>query len=117
MKHLFSTKPLVAAAIALGTLGAAGMAQARDMVHDDARYPVAVGEPYGHQRPAPVDHRHDRRGGALGDADRDGIPNLYDRDSRFYDHRATRNHPEWGDFDRDGVPNKFDRAPRNSRRS
>jgi hypothetical protein len=64
--------------------------------------------------------RHDRdrfdRRGALGDADRDGIPNKFDRDSRFYDARATVRHPQWGDFDRDGVANQFDRAPRNPRR-
>ena len=57
-----------------------------------------------------------RRGGALGDADRDGIPNKFDRDSRFYDARATQRHARWGDFDRDGVVNQFDRAPRNPRR-
>lgn len=36
------------------------------------------------------------RGYALGDRDRDGIPNRYDRDR-----------------DNDGVPNRFDRAPDN----
>ena len=48
--------------------------------------------------------------------DRDGIPNRFDRDSRFYDARATWRHAQWGDFDRDGVLNQFDRAPRNPRR-
>jgi hypothetical protein len=122
MKLLFSAKPLVAAVIALGAVGAASVAQARD----GGRYPSAVGEPYqhqqygnqryGHQQPAPVDYRSDRRG-PFGDSDRDGIPNLHDRDSRFYDHRATRRSAEWGDFDRDGVPNRFDRRPHDPRRS
>jgi hypothetical protein len=60
--------------------------------------------------------RHGNRRGAFGDADRDGIPNRFDRDSRFYDARATYRHAQWGDFDRDGVVNQFDRAPRNPRR-
>jgi hypothetical protein len=66
-----------------------------------------VGERYG----------RDHRGGPFGDADRDGIPNRFDRDSRFFDARATRHSMEWSDFDRDGVVNKFDRFPRNPRRS
>ncbi len=60
--------------------------------------------------------RNGRRGGPMADADRDGIPNMFDRDSRFYDARASFRHPQWGDFDRDGVVNQFDRAPRNPRR-
>jgi hypothetical protein len=118
MKRLFSAKPLVAAAIALGALGATSMAQARD----DVRFTIAVGEPHGqyhqyHQyhQPVPVYRGHDRFG-AMGDVDRDGVPNRFDRDSRFFDARATYRSAEWGDFDRDGVPNKFDRAPRNPRR-
>jgi len=51
--------------------------------------------------------------GAWGDADRDGVPNVYDRDSRFYDARAAYRHGGWGDADRDGVPNRYDRAPTN----
>jgi hypothetical protein len=127
MKFLFSAKPLIAAVIALGAIGATSVAQARDA----GRYPIAAGEPharphdghqeyghqkFGHQQPAPVNYRN-ARGGPFGDSDRDGIPNLHDRDSRFYDHRATRRSAEWGDYDRDGVPNKFDRRPHDPRRS
>lgn len=107
MNRLFSAKPLIAAAIALGALGAASMAQARD---EYARHPIAVGEPYGHQQPAPAYYGTNR--GPMGDADRDGIPNRFDRDSRFYDARATWRSAQWGDWDRDGIPNKFDRHPR-----
>jgi hypothetical protein len=106
----FCAKPFVVAAIALGAIGAATMAQARD----DARFTIAVGEPHGHYQPAPEYHRN-ARGGPLGDADRDGIPNRFDRDSRFYDWRAAQRHAAWGDADRDGVPNRFDRAPYNPR--
>jgi hypothetical protein len=35
---------------------------------------------------------------------------MYDRDSRFYDGRAARR-ARWGDADRDGVPNHYDRSP------
>jgi hypothetical protein len=47
--------------------------------------------------------RHDNRRGAMGDRDRDGIPNQFDR----YDNRATR------DRDGDGVPAQWDRNDRN----
>jgi hypothetical protein len=105
MKHLFSAKPLIAAALALSAIGATSVAQAQS--YYDGRQPIAVGERYG----------RDHRGGPFGDADRDGIPNRFDRDSRFFDARATRHSKEWSDFDRDGVVNKFDRFPRNPRRS
>jgi hypothetical protein len=97
MKRLFSAKPLIAAALALGAIGATSVAQARDDFRD-----------FRDQR------GHDQR--AFRDADRDGIPNLYDRDSRLYDHRAARRHAQWGDSDRDGVVNAYDRAPNNPRR-
>lgn len=59
-------------------------------------------------------NRNAGRGGAYGDADRDGVPNRYDRNSRFYDARATNRSAQWGDRDRDGVPNWLDHEPRNS---
>ena len=93
--------------------------------------------PYGYVQPAPVYvapqpvyvqpqtvyvqpqggyYGHDRRvarSGPYGDGDRDGIANVYDRDSRFYDPRLAHRHGGWGDADRDGVPNRVDRAPNN----
>jgi hypothetical protein len=103
----------MSAALALSAMAATTvMAQG----HYDGRRPIAVGEPYGH--PQPVPERFGRhRGGPFGDADRDGIPNRYDRDSRFFDPRETRRSAEFGDWDRDGVVNRFDRFPRNPRRS
>lgn len=53
------------------------------------------------------------RRGPWGDADRDGVPNVYDRDSRFYDGHAGHRRGGWGDADRDGVPNRYDHAPHN----
>jgi hypothetical protein len=129
MKRLYSAKPLIAAAIALGALGAASMAQA----HETVRFSVAVSEPaydqpapvyygryqtapvyYGRYQTAPVYYRHDRAG-PFGDSDHDGIQNRFDRDSRFFDRRAARN-VRWADTDHDGVPDRFDRAPYNPRR-
>jgi hypothetical protein len=122
MKHLFSIKPLIAAAVALGAIGASSVAQARD----DVQVRIAVGEPHGQYQTYDRGDRFEQRGyershrindaRAFRDADRDGIPNLYDPDSRFYDWRAARRHVQWGDFDRDGVVNAFDRAPNNPRR-
>jgi hypothetical protein len=123
MKRLFSTRSLIASVIALGAIVAGSAAHARTEViwvqHQQARtmhvQPQTV--QFGHDRDR-FDRfdRFERRGGVLGDADRDGIPNKFDRDSRFYDARATWRHAQWGDFDRDGVVNQFDRAPRNPRR-
>jgi hypothetical protein len=114
MHRPFTAKCLIAAAIALSAAAATSvMAQSRY----DERRSIAVGEPYGHQQPGPRHDHRDRRGGPFGDADRDGIPNRFDRDSRFYDHREARRSAEWGDWARDGVVNRFDRFPRNPRRS
>ena len=141
MIRLLSTKSLIASAIALSVIVAGSAAHART----DVTLVVDLDSPHRYERPAPVfvqhqqvptpvrtiytqpptvqfDHdrdrfdRNTRRGGALGDADRDSIPNKFDRDSRFYDARATQRHAQWGDFDRDGVVNQFDHAPRNPRR-
>ena len=133
MNRLLSAKPILAAALVLGALGAASAARAATDVF------VSIGVPGAYVQPAPVyvqpqpayvqpqtvyvqpQHRHApswqrgyERGGNWGDADRDGVPNIYDRDSRRYDARAAWN---WrsprGDADRDGVPNRYDRAPNN----
>ena len=82
--------------------------------HPDPR-PVYVQPQPVYVQPQPVyygSYRTSHRQGVWGDADRDGVPNVYDRDSRFYDARAHRN-GNWGDADRDGVPNRYDRAPAN----
>ena len=139
MIRLLSTKSLIASAIALSVIVAGSAAHART----DVTLVVDLDSSHRYEQPAPVfvqhqqvpvrtiytqpptvqfDHdrdrfdRNTRRGGALGDADRDSIPNKFDRDSRFYDARATQRHAQWGDFDRDGVVNQFDHAPRNPRR-
>ena len=123
MQRLFSAKPVLAAAIALGSLAAASGAHAG--LVSNAVVSVSVGAPVRHVQPAPVyvqpapvyvqphrvqapQHRYESRG-PWGDADRDGIPNRYDR----HDDRRVAYRGPWGDADRDGVPNRYDRAPYN----
>jgi hypothetical protein len=133
MKRLFSARTFAAAALALGAVGVASAAHARS----DVMLSIGVNAPYGYVQPAPVYvepqpvyvqprsvyvqpqtvyYGHDRRwerNGAYGDSDRDGIPNVYDRDSRYYDARLAQRHGGRGDADHDGVPNRYDRAPNN----
>jgi len=111
-----NVKMLAVAAVAVvGALGV-GLAEARG--RDDVQWSVTIGAPgpvfYGAPAPvfygAPVhvyDRGHDRgyhrgyqhqRGRSYWDADRDGIPNRYDR---VYN-------PRW-DRDGDGIPNRYDR--------
>lgn len=125
MKNFVSLRTLAAAAVVLGTMGLAASAHARS----DVQVQIGVGlpgivtvpnpvyvqpSPYYVQpaqmyvQPAPV---YNYGGGAWGDRDRDGIPNIYDR----YDNRRHNHHNRgaYGDADRDGVPNRYDRAPYN----
>jgi hypothetical protein len=100
-------KKLAILAVAFaGTLGV-GLAEARG--RDDVQWSVTIGHPSPvwvgqpvHVYGAPVrsyDHGYDRsRGSRRWDADRDGIPNRYDR---VYN-------PRW-DRDGDGIPNRYDR--------
>jgi hypothetical protein len=133
MKRLFSVKAFLAAAVALGAVGLASAAHARS----DVILSIGLNAPYGYVHPAPVyvetqpvygqprpayvqpqtvyygNDRRWERYGAYGDSDRDGIPNIYDRDSRYYNARAAHRHGGGRDADHDGVPNRFDRAPAN----
>ena len=138
---LHTARAVVVIAGALSVLAAASPAEAQRrqpttgtaaQARTDVTVVVGLGSPHRYVQPAPafvppqaiypqaqsVRFGFDRfdgfdRRGAFGDADRDGIPNRFDRDSRFYDGRAALRHAQWGDFDGDGVVNKFDRAPRN----
>lgn len=108
-------RSLVMASLAVAGVLAAGAAQARDVhwsigIHAPG-ISVGVGTPvYGHRHyappvyvtPAPVYYGAPRYvSPARWDADRDGIPNRYDR---VYN-------PRW-DRDGDGVPNRYDRHDR-----
>jgi len=100
MKRLSLAKPLVASALGLAALVGASAAHARS----DVFFSIGIQAPFGVVQPAPVyvhpqpvyvepapvyvqpqpvyvqprPVRHHRRG-AWGDADRDGVPNRYDR--------------------------------------
>jgi hypothetical protein len=117
-------KFLFVAAAAVGAFATVSTAHARTdvVVSIGFQQPVRYVQPapvYVQPRPVYVQHQpvyhapvHSRgRGGAWGDADRDGVANVYDRDSRFYDRRAARQFRR--DADHDGVANRFDRAPHN----
>jgi hypothetical protein len=104
MNRFFSARPVLAAAIAIGSLAAASAAHARADVF------LSIGVPGVYVQPAPVyvqpqpvyvqpqpvyvypqpvydwrhrHHHHQRRHGGWGDADRDGVPNRFDH--RPYD--------------------------------
>ena len=140
MKRLFSARSLAAAALALGAVGVASVAHARSdvmlSIGVNAPYgyvqpapvyvapqpvyvqprPVYVQPQPVYVQPQAVYYRHDRRidrSGPYGDADRDGVANVYDRDSRYHDARLARSHNGRADADDDGVPNRFDRTPNN----
>ena len=132
MNRLFSARPLVAAAIALGAVVAASAAHARSDVFVSIGLNVPVRH---HVEPAPVyvqprpvyvqpqpayhgqrdygDRYYAQRSGPQGDSDRDGVANRFDRDSRWFDPRAAYRHGGRRDVDHDGVPNRADRAPHN----
>src|SRR3569832_620512 len=84
MKRLFTAKPLLAAAVALGAIGAASAAHAGT----DVVLRVGFAQP-GYAAPAYVvpapayyntQVRYVDRSGPWGDRDLDGVPNVYDRD-------------------------------------
>ena len=129
MKRIFSAKPLIAAAIALGAVVAASAAHARS----DVIVSIGLNVPHAHVQRAPVyvqpqpvyvqprpayhgDRYYAQRNGPHGDQDRDGVANRFDRDSRWFDPRAAYRHGGRRDADHDGVPNRADRAPYNAYR-
>jgi hypothetical protein len=104
MNRIFSAKPLLAAAIAIGALGAATAAQARS----DVVFSIGINAPLGYVQPAPVYVQP--------------APVYYESQPVYYQsqpvyyvnhHRAHNRRGAWRDADRDGVPNKYDRAPGN----
>ena len=107
------SKPLLAAAVAIGALAAASAAHART----DVVLSIGIPGAYGYVQPAPVyvqpqpvyvqpqpvyvQPRH---------VYVQPEPVYYQQSYRWH-HR--HGHGAWGDADRDGVPNRYDRAPNN----
>ena len=113
MNRLFSAKPLLAAAIAIGALGAATAAQARS----DVVLSIGLNAPFGYVQPAPVYVQpqavyYQQPAPVYYES----APVYYQPQPVYYvnrHHRPHYAHGGWGDADRDGVPNRYDRAPFN----
>ncbi|MCM2251123.1 MAG: hypothetical protein NDJ19_02065 [Ramlibacter sp.] len=110
MKRILSAKSVAAAAVVLGTLGAATAAHARSDVF--LSIGVQVPGAYGHVQtapvyatPRPVVVQPQYGANAYGWDDRAGW-------RHHRPQRASFRGP-WGDYDRDGVANRFDRFPAN----
>lgn len=122
MKRLISAKPLLAAAIAFGTLAAASAAHAKTDVF------LSIGVPGVYVEPAPVYvqpqpvyvqpepvYVQPRPVYVQPEPVYVQPQPVYVQPRPYYyeGHRHGRRHGPWGDADRDGVPNRFDHAPFN----
>jgi len=123
MNRIFSAKPLVATAIALGAIVAASAAHA----HSDVVFSIGVNAPVGYAAPAPV-YVQPRPVYVQPEpvyvqpqpvyvqpqpVYAQPYPVYVQARPVYYGHHyyAQRRGPH-GDWDHDGVPNRFDRAPR-----
>jgi hypothetical protein len=111
MNRLFSAKPLLAAAIAIGALGAATAAQARS----DVVFTIGINAPYGYVQPAPVYVQPQSVYYQPAPVYYEPAPVYYQPQPVHYvnRHRPHDRRGAWRDSDRDGVPNLYDRAPNN----
>jgi hypothetical protein len=116
MNRLISSKPLLAAAIAFGTLAAASAAHARSDVFFSigvpAPAPVYVQPHRVYVQPQPVYVQPQGSYYERGYRDHDRRGEWADGD-RHYNARVASRRGPWGDADRDGVPNRYDREPFN----
>jgi len=125
MNRLFSAKPLLAAAVALGAIGAASTAQART----DVVFGVNLGIP-AYVEPAPVyvqpqpvyvqprveyvQPSVEYYGYAQPRVEYYGYNDRYAHDWRWREARRVEyRHHGWRDSDGDGVPDRFDSRPYN----
>ena len=133
MKSLVSLRSLAAIAFVLGSVATASAAHARN----DIQFSIGIQSPGVYVQPAPVYVQPRpvyvqprpvyvqpspvyvqprpvfvQRHGPYGDRDRDGVPNIHDRDNRNGRHHHGRPDAR-ADRDRDGVPNRYDRFPGN----
>ena len=112
MNRLFSAKPLLAAAIAIGALASASAAQARS----DVVFSIGLNAPIGYVQPAPVYVQPQSVYYQPQPVYYEQAPVYYQPQPVYYVNRHHRQHDRrgaWGDADRDGVPNLYDRAPNN----
>jgi hypothetical protein len=119
MNRLFSAKPLLAAAIAIGALATASAAQARS----DVVFSIGINAPYGYVQPAPVYVQPQSVYYQPAPVYYEPAPAYYQPAPTYYqpqpvyyvnrNHRHHERHGGWRDADGDGVPNRYDRAPNN----
>jgi hypothetical protein len=110
MNRLFSAKPLLAAAVAFGTLAAASAAHARA----DVVFSIGVQAPYGYVQPQPVYVQPQPVYVQPQPVYVQPRPVYYGPQTVYYNgYRHHDRRGAWADADRDGVPNRFDRAPNN----
>jgi hypothetical protein len=108
MNRLFSAKPLLAAAVALGAIGAATTAQART----DVVFGVNLGIP-AYVEPAPV-YVQPQPVYVQPRVEYYGYNDRYAHDWRWREARRVEyRHHGWRDSDHDGVPDRFDARPYN----
>ena len=121
MNRLISAKPLLAVAIAFGSLAAASAAHARSDVFFSVGIPAPVyvqPQPvYVQPQPVYVQPRtvYVQPQGYYYGGYREEHRGWEGERHHYNQHYAQRNGP-WGDTDRDGVPNRYDRAPNNPNR-
>lgn len=116
MNRILSAKPLIAAAIAVGSLAVASAAHARS----DVSFSIGIHAPVGYVQPAPVYVQPapvyvQPRPVYVAPRPVYVAPAPVYYGGRAWHHRHGRN-GAWGDYDRDGVPNRYDRAPANPHR-
>ncbi len=126
MKRLFSARPLIAAAVALGALVAGSAAQART----DVVFSIGLNAPYGYVQPAPVYVQPQSVYYQPQPVYYQPQPTYYAPEPVYYqsqsvyaqprvvyyryghNHRYGHRHGGW-DRDHDGVPDRYDREPNN----
>ncbi len=129
MNRLFSAKPLLAAAIALGAVGAASTAQAHTDVALSIGIPLSgyVEQAPVYVQPQPVYVQPDPVYVAPQVTYYGGYNGYYNgweqrrawREHEWREHEWREHHRRdvyragWVDSDHDGVPNRYDRAPLN----
>jgi hypothetical protein len=112
MNRFISTKPLIAAAIALGGLALASGAQA----HTDVRLAIGIPAPIAVVQPAPVYAAPAPVYVQPAPVYVRPAPVYRDVRYGYYEHHRWERRGPWGDADHDGVPNRYDHAPFNPHR-
>ena len=109
MNRLISASSLLAAAVTFGALAAVPAAHARP----DVSVSIGLGVPYGYAYPAPVYVQPAPVYVQPRPVYVQPQTIYLQPQPIYHEHRHPRRHGPWGDADRDGVPNRYDRAPHN----